>query len=218
MNLLYYLSIFTFFVSFQSCKDHNQNKKTVENPIIIDTIPKTVELKIKDFFTEKKYFGEVKVISSTAKWENGPRYLIKSSSGMFKADLDKNNDLVCIWKVNSNNSYEQVYLDETLLENSYPIVEGDGYSYKILDKTKLISGKGVYADVLLYDVSVKADKGRIESILREIMKNERFISISGYTTKEAFKANWSESYAKKHPNAKAKGLLGFISEEGIFLR
>jgi hypothetical protein len=90
-------------------------------------------------------------------------------------------------------------------------------NYRILFRVDLISGKGVFGEVLISDYSKKTSKDEIENSLRAIIKKEGFVSAMLYSTEDAYRANMSESFSKAHPEAMEVGYLGQITEKGMFV-
>ena len=90
-------------------------------------------------------------------------------------------------------------------------------NYRILFKVDLISGNGVFGELLIPNYSKKTPKNEIEKSLRAIIKKEGFVSAILYSTEDAYKANNSESFSKAHPEAMEEGYLGQITEKGMFV-
>jgi len=86
--------------------------------------------------------------------------------------------------------------------------------YSILDEVTLFSG-GKYGDILITSFSRKTSLDELKSAAKEIARSEGFDEISLYSTKEAFKANFSSSYSESHPNALKNGYLGSY-KDGVF--
>ncbi len=89
-------------------------------------------------------------------------------------------------------------------------------TYSTLFSVDLFSGKGKFGEVLIPSVSKSSNSTEREKILRSIMKSEGWVSVSGYSTEDAYKANSSESFSKQHPNALKDGFLGGIDENGKY--
>ena len=88
--------------------------------------------------------------------------------------------------------------------------------YTTLFSVDLISGKGKFGEVLIPSYSKEIKSGEREKVFRKIMENEGWISLSAYSTEDAYKANSSESFSKQHPNALKDGLLGGIDENSKY--
>ncbi len=86
--------------------------------------------------------------------------------------------------------------------------------YRVLDRVKLISGEQ-YGHVLLESLSPKTPAPRRQAVLRDIAAIEGLSIAILYSTEDAFKAAFSESYQKDHPNALKTGFLGRL-ERGTF--
>jgi hypothetical protein len=88
--------------------------------------------------------------------------------------------------------------------------------YTTLFSVDLISGKGKFGEVLIPTLSKEVKGSEREKAFRGIMDVEGWVSISAYSTEEAYKANSSESFSKTHPNAIKDGFLGGIDENGKY--
>jgi hypothetical protein len=88
--------------------------------------------------------------------------------------------------------------------------------YTTLFSVDLISGKGKFGEVLIPSLSKEVKSSEREKNFRGIMDSEGWVSISAYSTEEAYKANSSESFSKAHPNALKNGFLGGIDENGKY--
>lgn len=89
-------------------------------------------------------------------------------------------------------------------------------TYTTLFSVDLISGKGKFGEVLIPTLSKEVKSIEREKTLRGIMDSEGWVSISAYSTEDAYKANSSESFSKQHPNALKDGFLGGIDENGKY--
>ena len=87
--------------------------------------------------------------------------------------------------------------------------------YKVLGAVRLLGGH-YFAEILIPEFSRKTPISVREAALREIAKIEDLTKASLYSTKEAFKANNSEWFAKMHPDAMKTGYLGAL-ESGRFI-
>lgn len=83
--------------------------------------------------------------------------------------------------------------------------------YTVLDTVTLINGQ-FYADVLIPSFSRRTPVGKREKVGRQIAETEGFDQVIFYSTKEAYKANYSSSYATSHPNALRTGFLGSLKD------
>lgn len=88
--------------------------------------------------------------------------------------------------------------------------------YTTLFSVDLFSGKGKFGEVLIPSLNKKIKSGEREEAFRGIMAAEGWVSISAYSTEDAYKANSSESFSKEHPNALKDGFLGGIDENGKY--
>ena len=88
--------------------------------------------------------------------------------------------------------------------------------YTTLFSVDLFSGKGKFGEVLIPSLNKKINSREREETFRGIMEAEGWVSISAYSTEDAYKANSSESFSKEHPNALKDGFLGGIDENGKY--
>jgi hypothetical protein len=88
--------------------------------------------------------------------------------------------------------------------------------YTTLFSVDLMSGKGKFGEVLIPSLSKEVKSSEREKTFRGIMDSEGWVSISAYSTEEAYKANSSESFSKAHPNVLKDGFLGGIDENGKY--
>jgi len=100
-------------------------------------------------------------------------------------------------------------LESTEIESS----EGKNV-YSILKKVNLFSG-GTHAHVLTPELSKSTDTKLRAEVAKKLMVKEQLDSIMIYQTRAAWKANQSESYLKKNPNA-LDGYLGSVDTDGNF--
>lgn len=77
--------------------------------------------------------------------------------------------------------------------------------YRVLDKV------GGYIDVLVPSLSVNTPTDSLERLIRRIARAEGATQVTMYRTEEAFRANFSSSYAEQHPGALEAGYLGSLS-------
>lgn len=105
---------------------------------------------------------------------------------------------------------------DTKKENAENKVEVVLPQYTTLFSVDLFSGKGKFGEVLIPTLSKNVKSAEREKTFRGIMESEGWVSISAYSTEEAYKANSSESFSKAHPNALKDGFLGGIDENGKY--
>lgn len=105
---------------------------------------------------------------------------------------------------------------DTKKENAENKVEVVLPQYTTLFSVDLFSGKGKFGEVLIPTLSKNVKSAEREKTFRGIMESEGWVSISAYSTEDAYKANSSESFSKQHPNALKDGFLGGIDENGKY--
>jgi len=87
--------------------------------------------------------------------------------------------------------------------------------YKVLSVVRLLSGH-YFAEILIPEFSRKTPVPVREAALRQIAQLEDLAKASLYSSRDAFKANNSEWFAKRHPEAMKNGYLGAL-EGGQFV-
>jgi hypothetical protein len=87
--------------------------------------------------------------------------------------------------------------------------------YKVLGVVRLLGGH-YFAEILIPEFSRRTPIPAREAALREIAKIEDLTIASLYSTKDAFKANNSDRFARRHPDAMKTGYLGAL-EGGVFV-
>ena len=105
---------------------------------------------------------------------------------------------------------------DTKKENTENKVDVVLPQYTTLFSVDLMSGKGKFGEVLIPSLSKEVKSNEREKVFRGIMNSEGWVSISAYSTEDAYKANSSESFSKEHPNALKDGFLGGIDENGKY--
>ena len=85
-----------------------------------------------------------------------------------------------------------------------------GPAYTVLDRVELFSGEGTHGDVLVTSISPSTPKSELAAIFKGIAEKENFAEMALYCTQDAYKANYSDSYARSNPNALKNGYLGSI--------
>jgi hypothetical protein len=81
--------------------------------------------------------------------------------------------------------------------------------YEVFEKIKRIDGN-IHASVIIKSFNQETPLEQREKAAKAIAKKIDTTILDLYCTKEAFKANYSSSYLKEHPNALKKGYLGFL--------
>ena len=88
-------------------------------------------------------------------------------------------------------------------------------SYSTLNAVDLYTGKGKAGEVLIPSVSRTIKPEEREKMLRNIMKSEGWVIISGYSTQAAFNEKSCAPYATRSKGFK-EGYLGKVDENGVF--
>jgi len=83
--------------------------------------------------------------------------------------------------------------------------------YQIIETTNLLSG-GVHADILVFEFTPETPTEILKEAAFTILVNEKLKTLELFTSIEAKKAAYSDSYAEENPDAR-KGALGGISLE-----
>ena len=64
--------------------------------------------------------------------------------------------------------------------------------------------------ILIDELKIDTPNKEIELVLRKIIEIESLVSISAYITEDAYKADFSNLFFKKNPNANKNEFLGSI--------
>ncbi|MBI4235457.1 hypothetical protein HY604_04110 [Candidatus Peregrinibacteria bacterium] len=80
-------------------------------------------------------------------------------------------------------------------------------AYEILDTVDLINGDK-FAEVLITSFSKETSQQELETTAKKIAEEINVDEVDIYCSREAQKANYSESFSKEHPNAIDECYLG----------
>lgn len=165
---------------------------------------------IESFFNQHPDYGTVLNTKDLPDWANGKRQQVTTSKGTYLF-YTHNNEVVGVWLETEDGKREKIFSKEIpgLQKDIKKEAVDDLPAYTIIDQAKLISG-GKSGDILITSFS-KATPAKVrESVLRRIVRKEGFTEAYLYCTMEAYKANYSSSYLKAHPNALKEGYLGSL--------
>lgn len=80
-------------------------------------------------------------------------------------------------------------------------------TYEILDTVDLINGNK-FAEILITSFSKETSQQELETTAKKIAEEINVDEVDIYCSKEAQKANYSDSFSKEHPNAIEECYLG----------
>lgn len=169
-----------------------------------------IEQSIKTFISNHKELkiSEITSIKQIENWSNGERYSVTTKENKTYLFYFDKNDIVGVWDMADQNKplfqVKTTNVDNTIVERKD---EGNLPKYTIISKVKLNGTNNIMADIIISDYSRKTNPNTLKDTCDKIAKKEGFYQIYLYSTQEAQKAIYSESYSKEHPNA-IQGFLG----------
>ncbi|MBL7066434.1 MAG: hypothetical protein ISS29_01055 [Candidatus Marinimicrobia bacterium] len=173
---------------------------------------------IQAFLAKHKEFGLPSRTQSVPNWAQGKRQRVQFKTGRNLLFYLKNGKVVTVYEDTKTGSRKKVWGSqggsaEYAKDISRPAT-GAIPNYTIISAINLLAG-GKHADVLIPSLSSTTPREMRSKVAFAILKKEGLKSLGMYSTQEAYKADYSSSYAKQHPSA-SKGRLGSISMEGQF--
>ena len=147
-------------------------------------------------------------------WEQGQRQRVQFTSGRNLLFYLKSGEVVTVYEDTRTEGRKKIwgsYSSETAeyLKEVLRPTDGATPEYTVISAINLLAG-GKHADVLIPSLSRNTPLETRSKIAFAILKREELCSLSMYSTREAYKADYSSSFAEQHPEAH-QGRLGFIS-------
>ena len=197
------------------CSDSKMRpRKTTSAPAAMPASePSDVLPGIRFFLNEHKKFGSPIETQSLPDWAEGKRQRVQFTNGRNLLFYLKDSNVVTVYEDTETEGRKKIWSSHSgTAEYAKSISkQGEGIipDYTIISAINLMSG-GKHADVLIPGLSRSTPREIRSNIAFAILKKEGLKSLSMYSTREAYKADYSSSFAKQHPDAK-KGYLGSIS-------
>ncbi|MGE5574016.1 MAG: hypothetical protein ACM3ZU_13525 [Bacteroidota bacterium] len=189
------------------------------------SVAATMLPEIRAFLDQYPEYGKVVAVTSQPDWVKGRRqtittrtngglrdYLFYTEQGQVQTvyALTEDQGRVIVW--GETESHPMNAQEEPIARpavNQLP-------AYTILLSVDLADGTGRMGDILIPSLSPSTPRAKRESVARAIAAKEGFVAAYLYSTREAYEADMSSSYAKAHPDALKSGFLGFL-EQGKFM-
>ena len=172
---------------------------------------------ISKFLRDHEEFGKPRATQSIPNWESGKRQRVTFNTGRNLLFYTKSDQVTTIYEDDSIEGRKKVWGKYEKYEKFTPLARATSKSlpaYTVLSSYKKISG-GKFGDILVPSFSRKTPVKTREAVFRAIAAKEGINDVTFYTTEEAYKANISASFARTHPDAMRKGLLGIL-QGGVF--
>jgi len=165
------------------------------------------------FLETHKEFGQPIRVQSIPDWEKGKRERVHFKNGRNLLFYLKDDIVVTVYedfikgerKIIWDN-YSSDAIDAKNVERKADITIP---KYTIIERIELIAG-GKHADILLPSITRETKIDIRKRIAFAILKKEKLRSLTMFSTREAFNASYSISYAEQHPGA-IDGYIGAIS-------
>ncbi len=172
---------------------------------------------IEDFVNSHPEYGSITETKDMPDWAYGKRQLVITNKYNYLFYL-YGNEVTGIWKYTSNGGREQIFHKDIpeLPKNVHRESTEELTAYIIIYQVDMGVSRGKAGSILITSYSKSTPKEVREKTLRKIAEKEGFTQADLYCTMEAYKANYSESFLKKHPNALKDGFLGRVREDGTF--
>jgi len=168
---------------------------------------------IQAFLTKHKEYGSPTGTQSVPDWAKGKRQRVQFTTGRNLLFYLKDGVVVTVYEDDSRgdrkkiwNSYSGTaeYMKDVSRKPAGSIPE-----YTVISAISLLAG-GKQADVLIPSLTRQTPRDTRSRIAFAILKKEGLRCLSMFSTREACKAAYSDSFAKQHPDA-SDGYLGGIS-------
>lgn len=174
---------------------------------------------IQEFLAKHKEFGSPIRTQSVPDWAKGKRQRIQFTSGRNLLFYLQNGQVVTVYEDTRTDGRKKIwdsYSSGTAEYAKNVSKSGKGVipDYTVISAINLLAG-GKHADVLVPSLSRNTPHSTRKEVAFAILKKEGLKSLSMYSTREAYKADYSSSFAQQHPHA-SNGRLGSISMDGIF--
>jgi len=197
------------------CSDNEMRpQKTTPNPTAMPASEQSEILPgIRLFLSEHKEFGSPIKVQFLSDWAEGKRQRVQFTNGRNLLFYLKDDKVVTVYEDTETEGRKKIWSSYSGTAEYAKDVSKSGEGiipdYTVISAINLMSG-GKHADILIPGISRNTPRETRSNIAFAILKKEGLKSLSMYSTKEAYEADYSSSFAKQHPDAK-KGCLGSIS-------
>ena len=174
---------------------------------------------IQTFLADHQEFGSPRSTQSVPDWEKGKRQRIQFTSGRNLLFYLQNGKVITVYEDTETEGRKKIWGiyssgDAEYAKDVSRQAEGVIPDYTVISAINLLAG-GRHADIMITSLSRSTPLKKRSKVAFAILKKEGLKSLAVYSTQEAYKADYSYSFAEQHPEA-SKGYLGSISTEGNF--
>jgi len=172
---------------------------------------------ISKFLRDHEEFGKPRATQSIPNWESGKRQRVTFNTGRNLLFYTKSGQVTAIFEDDPIEGRKKVWGEYEKYEKFTPVARAPSISlpaYTVLSSYKKTGG-GKFGDIWVPSFSRNTPVKTREAVFRAIAAKEGINDVTFYTTEEAYKANISASFARTHPDAMQKGLLGIL-QGGVF--
>lgn len=175
---------------------------------------------IRSFLNQNREFGSATTTQPVPDWAQGKRQRVQFTSGRNLLFYLKDGEVVTVYEDTEAEGRKKIWgsyssgTAEYAKDVSRP-EDGAIPEYTVISAINLLAG-GKHADVLIPSLSRNTPRETRSEVAFAIQKKEGLRSLSMYSTREAYKADYSSSFAEQNPGA-SEGRLGSISmQTGTF--
>ena len=175
-------------------------------------------VEVEVFLDTHSQFGRPISVQEIPDWLEGKRQRVRFASGRSLLFYTKDGQVVAVYEDMPGNSRVKIWGEYANLDanpDSLGLRSGEAGlpDYEIIFVTRAMSGGGNLGDVLVPSLTPRTSSAERESVARQIANKENISRLTLYSTREAYEANVSESYARANPDALRNGLLGALRDD-----
>jgi len=167
---------------------------------------------VRTFLSTHDEFGTPAATQAIADWAQGRRQRVRFTNYRSLLFYLKDGQVMTVYEDDTEGGRTKVwgsYPTAEYMTDVSRVSEGSMPEYTIISAINLVAG-GKHADVLIPSLSRRTPIEKRREIAFAIRKKEGLRSLSMYSTREAYKSDYSSSFAEQHPKAR-QGFLGSIS-------
>lgn len=169
---------------------------------------------IKTFLLENPQLGTPKNTENFADWAQGERQIVQFKDGRNMLFYLSSGKVVSVHENTETEGRKKIWGSATArsaiyAKNVSKPQDGTIPQYTVISAINLISG-GKHADILIPSLSRNTADTTLSKVAFKILEKEGLSSLNMYSTRAAYKADYSSSFAAENPTA-SQGRLGSIS-------
>ena len=167
---------------------------------------------IQEFLAEHPEFGSATTTESVPDWAQGKRHRVRFTNGRNLLFYLKDGKIVTVYEWSDTEGRKKILGGAYTAEYARDVdrqSEGELPDYTGIKAINLLAG-GKNADILVPRFSANTPRATRKKVAFATLKKEGLRSLSMYSTRKAYKADYSSSFAEEHPKA-SNGFLGSIS-------